>query len=115
MRVLSAGFVGRYEQRMVNIHPALLPAFPGRDTHSRALAAGVKLHGCTVHFVTENVDDGPIIGQAALPVLPDDTPESLETRVLALEHVLYPHCLARVALGGGFTSQSHNALFHAHI
>jgi formyltetrahydrofolate-dependent phosphoribosylglycinamide formyltransferase len=113
MRIFTPAFVQTWNNRMVNIHPALLPAFPGRDTHARALAAGVKLHGCSVHFVTENVDEGPIIGQAALPVLSEDTVESLETRVLALEHVLYPQCLARIALGGSFTLQTGNALFHA--
>ena len=90
MRVLSAGFVGRYEQRMLNIHPALLPAFPGLDTHARALAAGVKLHGCTVHFVSAEVDQGPIVIQAAVPVRAGDTAASLAARVLRQEHVIYP-------------------------
>jgi len=75
---------------MLNIHPSLLPAFPGLDTHARALAAGAKLHGCTVHLVTPRVDSGPILAQAAVPVLPDDTEEALAARVLAQEHVLYP-------------------------
>jgi formyltetrahydrofolate-dependent phosphoribosylglycinamide formyltransferase len=113
MRIFTPPFVQAWNNRMVNIHPALSPAFPGRDTHARALAAGVKLHGCTVHFVTETLDEGPIVGQAALPVLPEDTEESLAARVLALEHVLYPQCLARIALGGEFTLQTGNALFHA--
>jgi phosphoribosylglycinamide formyltransferase-1 len=90
MRVLSAGFVGCYEQRMLNIHPALLPAFPGLDTHARALAAGVKLHGCTVHFVSAEVDQGPIVIQAAVPVRAGDTAASLAARVLRQEHVIYP-------------------------
>jgi phosphoribosylglycinamide formyltransferase-1 len=90
MRVLSAGFVGRYGQRMLNIHPALLPAFPGLDTHARALAAGVKLHGCTVHFVSAEVDQGPIVIQAAVPVRAGDTAASLAARVLRQEHVIYP-------------------------
>jgi phosphoribosylglycinamide formyltransferase-1 len=90
MRVLTAGFVGRYEGRMLNIHPALLPAFPGLDTHARALAAGVKLHGCTVHFVSAEVDQGPIVIQAAVPVRAGDTAASLAARVLRQEHVIYP-------------------------
>lgn len=99
MRVLTGEFVARWRDRLINIHPSLLPAFPGLDTHARALAAGVKLHGCTVHFVREKVDSGPIIGQAAVPVLADDTPESLAARVLAVEHRLYPSCLRLVAEG----------------
>jgi phosphoribosylglycinamide formyltransferase 1 len=90
MRVLTPGFVGRYEQRMLNIHPALLPAFPGLDTHARALAAGVKLHGCTVHFVSAEVDQGPIVIQAAVAVRAGDTAASLAARVLRQEHVIYP-------------------------
>ncbi len=99
MRVLTDGFVERWRDRLVNIHPSLLPAFPGLDTHARALEAGVKVHGCTVHFVRSEVDAGPIIGQAAVPVLPDDTPASLAERVLAAEHRLYPRCLDLVADG----------------
>ena len=90
MRVLTEGFVQRYQGRLLNIHPALLPAFPGLNTHARAIAAGVKLHGCTVHFVTPEVDAGPIVVQAAVPVLDDDTPERLAARVLAQEHRIYP-------------------------
>jgi phosphoribosylglycinamide formyltransferase-1 len=115
MRIFTPAFVQAWNHRMVNIHPALSPAFPGRDTHARALAAGVKLHGCTVHFVTEDLDEGPIVGQAALPVLPDDTPESLEARVLELEHALYPQCLARIAAGGSFTSAEEGSLFNAFV
>jgi formyltetrahydrofolate-dependent phosphoribosylglycinamide formyltransferase len=99
MRVLSPGFVERWAGRMINIHPSLLPAFPGLDTHARALAAGVRLAGCTVHFVSAAVDGGAIIGQAAVPVRPDDTAASLAARVLAAEHRLYPACLALVAGG----------------
>ena len=84
---------------MLNIHPSLLPAFPGLDTHARALAAGVKLHGCTVHLVTEAMDDGPILAQAAVPVLPGDTEASLAARVLAQEHRIYPLALALLARG----------------
>ena len=99
MRVLTGGFVAHWQDRLINIHPSLLPAFPGLDTHARALAAGVKLHGCTVHYVREEVDSGPIIGQAAVPVLPEDTAETLAARVLAIEHRLYPACLRLVAEG----------------
>jgi phosphoribosylglycinamide formyltransferase-1 len=99
MRVLGGAFVAHWRDRLINIHPSLLPAFPGLDTHERALAAGVKLHGCTVHYVREEVDSGPIIGQAAVPVLADDTPDSLAARVLAVEHRLYPACLRLVAEG----------------
>lgn len=93
MRVLTPGFVARYAGRLLNIHPSLLPAFPGLDTHARALAAGVKRHGCTVHFVTEQLDHGPIVAQASVPVLPGDTPETLAARVLTQEHLLYPRAI----------------------
>jgi len=93
MRILTPTFVARYAGRLVNIHPSLLPAFPGLDTHERALAAGVKVHGCTVHFVTSELDHGPIIVQAAVAVRPDDTPESLAARVLEQEHVVYPRAV----------------------
>ena len=99
MRVLTPAFVARYEGRLLNIHPSLLPAFPGLDTHARALAEGVKLHGCTVHFVTAELDHGPIVIQAAVPVRPDDTEESLAARVLRQEHVIYPRA-ARWFLDG---------------
>ncbi len=97
MRLLTPWFVGRYAGRMLNIHPSLLPAFPGVDTHARALEAGVKLHGCTVHLVTEGMDEGPILAQAAVPVLPDDSEEALAARVLAQEHLIYPMVLADFA------------------
>src|SRR5512135_520590 len=90
MRILTEGFVRRYQGRMLNIHPSLLPAFTGLDTHARALAAGVKLHGCTVHFVTAQLDHGPIVMQAAVPVLPQDDEAALAARVLAQEHRIYP-------------------------
>jgi phosphoribosylglycinamide formyltransferase-1 len=93
MRVLGAVFVRRYAGRLLNIHPALLPSFPGLDTHARALAAGVKLHGCTVHFVTAEVDHGPIVIQAAVRVQPADTAQSLAARVLEQEHVIYPRAV----------------------
>jgi len=97
MRIVTASFIARWWNRMINIHPSLLPSFPGLETHARALAAGVKLHGCSVHFVREVVDQGPIIGQAAVPVLAGDDPDSLAARVLRAEHRLYPHCLRLVA------------------
>jgi phosphoribosylglycinamide formyltransferase-1 len=90
MRVLTEGFVRRYQGRLINIHPSLLPAFPGLHTHARALTAGVRVHGCTVHFVTPEVDVGPIVIQAAVPVLPDDDEASLSARVLAQEHRIFP-------------------------
>ena len=93
MRVLTAGFVDRYRGRMLNIHPSLLPAFPGLDTHARALAAGVKIHGCSVHFVTAELDHGPIVIQAAVPVLAGDTATTLAARVLRQEHVVYPRAV----------------------
>ena len=99
MRVLTPGFVARWEGRLLNIHPSLLPAFPGLDTHSRALAAGCKVHGCTVHFVVPDVDAGPIVAQACVPVLDDDTADTLAARVLAEEHRLYPQALAALAEG----------------
>jgi phosphoribosylglycinamide formyltransferase 1 len=99
LRVLTEGFVRRWEGRLLNIHPSLLPAFRGLDTHARALAAGVRLHGCTVHLVTAGVDEGPILAQAAVPVLPGDTEATLAARVLAQEHRIYPAALRRVAAG----------------
>jgi phosphoribosylglycinamide formyltransferase-1 len=93
MRVLGAGFVQRYAGRLLNIHPALLPSFPGLDTHARALAAGVKLHGCTVHFVTAEVDAGPIVIQAAVRVRAGESADGLAARVLAQEHVVYPRAV----------------------
>ena len=100
MRLVTPWFVTQWNGRMINIHPALLPSFRGLDTHSRALAEGVKIHGCTVHFVVATMDEGPIIAQAAVPVLDGDNVESLERRVLALEHHIYPTALASVARGG---------------
>ncbi len=99
MRLLSTGIVMRWRDRMINIHPSLLPLFPGLDTHERAIEAGVRLHGCTVHFVRPEMDSGPIIGQAAVPVLRGDTADALATRVLSAEHALYPRALSLVASG----------------
>lgn len=93
MRILSDGFVNRYQGRLINIHPSLLPAFPGLGTHKSALLEGVRIHGCTVHFVTPRVDHGPIVIQAAVPVLPDDTEETLAERVLQQEHRIYPQAI----------------------
>jgi len=99
MRVLTDGFVNRHQGRLINIHPSLLPAFPGLETHGQALAAGVRIHGCTVHFVTPRLDSGPIVAQAAVPVLPSDTPDTLAARVLVQEHRIYPMAVRWVALG----------------
>lgn len=99
MRILSAGLVERWRDRLLNVHPSLLPAFPGLDTHRRALEAGVKIHGCTVHLVRAEVDCGPIIIQGAVPVLADDTPEVLAARVLEVEHRIFPCALQLVASG----------------
>jgi phosphoribosylglycinamide formyltransferase-1 len=93
MRIVSAGFVERYAGRMLNVHPSLLPAFTGLHTHERALAAGVKVHGCTVHFVTPELDSGPIVIQAAVPVREGDTADTLAARVLRQEHLLYPRAV----------------------
>src|SRR5512134_638212 len=105
MRILTPGFVARFRGRMLNIHPSLLPAFPGLRTHARALDAGVRIHGCTVHFVTEQLDGGPIVVQAAVPVLLQDSAETLAARVLAEEHRIYPEAIrwlleGRVRLAG---------------
>lgn len=99
MRVLTPGFVNRYAGRLVNIHPSLLPAFPGLHTHAQALATGVQAHGCTVHFVTPVLDHGPIIAQGVVPVRHDDTPETLAERVLQVEHKVYPMALRWLAEG----------------
>jgi phosphoribosylglycinamide formyltransferase 1 len=114
MRVLTEGFVKRYSGRMLNIHPSLLPAFPGLHTHRRALEAGVRLHGCSVHFVTPNLDSGPIVIQAAVPVSPDDDEDTLAARVLAEEHRIYPQairwfCDDRLTLAGDGMVKLRNA------
>ena len=118
MRILSAAFIARFEGRLLNIHPSLLPMFPGLKTHERALAEGIKIHGCTVHFVTADLDHGPIVVQAAVPVRADDSPGTLAARVLAQEHRIYPEAVrwfaegrleinhGRVNLKGDSTSQS---------
>lgn len=99
MRLLTPWFIGQWDGRLLNIHPALLPAFKGLDTHARAIAAGVKQHGATVHFVVPEMDSGPILVQKAVPVLPDDTEATLSARVLAAEHRIYPHALRLMAEG----------------
>lgn len=99
MRLLDPAFVTAWRDRMLNIHPSLLPAFPGLDTHARALEAGVKFAGCTVHFVRNDMDTGPILAQAVVPVLPGDTEDSLAKRILEQEHVIYPQALRAVAEG----------------
>jgi phosphoribosylglycinamide formyltransferase-1 len=99
MRVLTPGFTTRWQGRMLNIHPSLLPLFPGLDTHARALAAGTAVHGCTVHEVTPELDAGPILGQGVIPVEPGDTPATLAARLLPMEHRLYPAVLRRFAAG----------------
>jgi phosphoribosylglycinamide formyltransferase-1 len=111
MRLLTPWLVARWSGRMINIHPALLPAFKGLHTHERALAAGVKIHGATVHFVVPEVDSGPIIAQAAVPVLDDDTPDALAARVLAAELRVYPLALALVA--GGKATVAHGIVRNA--
>jgi len=93
MRILSDGFVNRYQGRLMNIHPSLLPAFPGLGSHARALHEGVKIHGCTVHFVTPQIDHGPIVIQAAVPIFSSDTEKTLAARVLQQEHLIYPQAV----------------------
>ena len=99
MRILSPAFIARFEGRLLNIHPSLLPMFPGLKTHERALAEGVKIHGCSVHFVTAQLDHGPIVIQAAVPVRADDTPATLAARVLQQEHHIYPQAVRWFAEG----------------
>ncbi len=99
MRVLTSWFVQRWQGKLINIHPSLLPSFPGVDTHARALAAGVRFSGCTVHYVVPDVDAGPIIVQAAVPVLAADTPDSLAVRILQAEHRAYPFAVRLIAEG----------------
>jgi phosphoribosylglycinamide formyltransferase-1 len=111
MRILTPAFVRRYDGRLLNIHPSLLPAFPGLHTHARALAAGVKIHGATVHFVTPELDHGPIVVQAAVPVRPGDDEATLAARVLAQEHRIYPQAVrwfldGRLALDAGLVRVS---------
>lgn len=99
MRLLTPGFVEKWQDRLINIHPSLLPAFKGLDTHERAIAAGVKFAGCTVHYVRPEMDDGPIVIQAVVPIAPDDTAELLAARVLQMEHRIYPFAVKLIAEG----------------
>ncbi|WP_333709117.1 phosphoribosylglycinamide formyltransferase [Tepidimonas ignava] len=101
MRILTPGFVQRHEGRIVNIHPSLLPAFPGLHTHRRAIEAGCRFAGATVHRVTAELDHGPILEQAVVPILPGDTPEALAARVLTQEHLIYPRAIERLLGGAG--------------
>lgn len=110
MRLLSGSFIAAYENRILNIHPSLLPLFPGLHTHQRALDAGVKVAGCTVHVVNEGMDEGPIIAQAVVPVLADDTAETLAARVLTAEHRLYRDALKKVA-GGALETDGSARMF----
>lgn len=114
MRILSAGFVEAWAGRMINIHPSLLPLFRGVHTHEQALAAGVCLHGCTVHYVVPELDAGPIVAQAAVPVLPGDDADSLAARILVQEHLLYPRALALIA-GGRARLESGRVVFAGDI
>jgi len=111
MRVLTEGFVARYHGRLINIHPSLLPSYGGLDTHTRALHDGVKIHGCTVHFVTPDLDHGPIIIQAAVPVLHHDTGQTLAARVLHEEHRIYPQALRWLCTGQIELSASGQVIF----
>ena len=113
MRIVTAGYVERYAGRMLNVHPSLLPSFTGLHTHERVLAAGAKVHGCTVHFVTPELDSGPIVIQVAVPVFAGDTPEKLAARVLRQEHVVYPRAVrwfleGRLVIGNGTVSVKGN-------
>jgi len=112
MRLLSAAFVARWSGLILNIHPSLLPSFPGLDTHQRALAHQVRIHGCSVQFVTEGMDEGPLIAQAAVPVMPDDTESTLAARVLRAEHRLYPQALRFVAEGRVRMSEAGETVFN---
>jgi len=109
MRLLSAGFIRRFPNRILNIHPSLLPAFPGLDAQRQALEHGVKLAGCTVHFVDEELDAGPILSQTAVPVLDDDTVETLSARILAEEHRIYPEAIG-IALSGRYSLDGRRVL-----
>jgi phosphoribosylglycinamide formyltransferase-1 len=112
MRVLKEGLLGAFAGRIINIHPSLLPAFPGLGAWKQALGHGVKVTGCTVHFVDAGVDSGPIIGQQTVPVLDDDTPETLHQRIQVAEHELYPRCVAAIARGA-VTIQGRRVLWRA--
>lgn len=107
MRILTASFTERWRDLLINVHPSLLPSFKGLHTHERALETGVRVHGCTVHYVRPEMDNGPIIGQAAVPVLHNDTPETLAARVLTAEHQLFPQCVALACSGKARVAAEH--------
>lgn len=107
MRIMTPAFVGRWAGRMINIHPSLLPLYPGLHTHARALSDGVRIAGCSVHYVIAEMDAGPIIAQGAVPVADGDTPDSLANRILRVEHVIYPQALALVASGAARLEDGH--------
>jgi phosphoribosylglycinamide formyltransferase-1 len=113
MRILGDSFVNHYRDKLMNVHPSLLPAFPGLNTHARALKEGVKIHGCTVHFVTSQVDHGPIISQAAVQIMPHDTEDALATRVLQQEHRIYPEAVRWFMEGRLKLSHNHVAVDNA--
>ncbi len=114
MRILTAAFCQHYQDRLLNIHPSLLPAFTGLHTHERALAMGCKIAGCTVHFVTPELDHGPIVAQGAVPVLPDDDADTLAARVLALEHQIYPQAVADF-VSGSLSIHGQIVVNHKHL
>ena len=114
MRILTAGFVAHYRGRLVNIHPSLLPSYGGLNTHARALHDGVKIHGCTVHFVTPDLDHGPVIIQAAVPVLQQDTEQTLAARVLREEHRIYPQAIRWLCQGKAKLDEDGRVIFHNH-
>lgn len=111
MRLLSANFIKAWQGRMINIHPSILPLFAGLDTHQRAIDAGCRVHGCSVHFVTAGMDEGPIISQGIVPILPNDNADTLSTRVIKVEHQLYPKCLKLLASGGVHMDKNERAVF----
>lgn len=112
MRILSGQFIEQWARKLINIHPSLLPLFPGLDTHKRAIDAGCRVHGCSVHFVTEGMDEGPIISQAVVPIAPNDTIETLSTRILKVEHQLYPRALAMIANGQVYMGEDGHSHFN---
>lgn len=115
MRLLSEDFIRPWQGRMINIHPSILPLFAGLDTHQRAIDAGCRVHGCSVHFVTAGMDEGPIISQAIVPILPDDDADTLATRVIKVEHQLYPKCLKLLASGSVKMDENERAIFDKNI
>lgn len=115
MRLLSENFIKLWQGRMINIHPSILPLFAGLNTHQRAIDAGCRVHGCTVHFVTHGMDEGPIISQAIVPILPNDDADTLAARVIKVEHKLYPKCLRLLASGGVLMDENERAIFDGNM